>query len=278
MNNDIQFILTKEYKKFEEFCDSCKNYRYIGLCYGIPGIGKTLSAIRYSNWNEISNFYNINFEKIFRDPLSLPRLPEIQHCDTILMTASPTNTPSKIEKIVSAEAHILKFMKNFSEAQQSQGTYVYHHYSDQEKLSEIKLLIVDEVDHLKYTSLEQLRNIYDRNKFGMVLIGMPGIERRISRYPQLYSRVGFLHEFKILSKDEMTFIIEHHLNQLGTEIKISNFSDYETLNTIVRITKGNLRVLARLFQQLERLIKINNITSISADLVNAAREALVIER
>ena len=56
---------------------------------------------------------------------------------------------------------------------------------------------------------------------------------------------------------------------------MDNFSDYETLNTIVRIAKGNLRVLTRLFQQLERLIKINNITSINTDLVNAAREALV---
>ena len=77
----------------------------------------------------------------------------------------------------------------------------------------------------------------------MILIGMPGIERRISRDPQLYSRVGFLHEFKTLSKDEMTFIIEHHLAQLGTEIKIDKFNDYETLNTIIRITKGKLRVL-----------------------------------
>lgn len=275
MNNDIEFILTKEYKKFEEFCNSCKDYKYIGLCYGIPGIGKPLSAIRYSNWNEISNFYNTNFEKIFRNLLSLPKLPEIQHCDTILITASPTNTPSRIEKIVTSEAFILKFMKSFSERQQIQGTYVYSHSSDQEQLSEIKLLIVDEVDHLKYTSLEQLRNIYDQQEFGMVLIGMPGIERRISRYPQLYSRVGFVHEFKTLSKDEMTFIIEHHLAQLGTKIKIDNFSDYETLNTIVRISKGNLRVLTRLFQQLERLIKINNITTINTDLVNAAREALV---
>ncbi len=109
----------------------------------------------------------------------------------------------------------------------------------------------------------------------MILIGIPGIERRILRYPQLYSRVGVLHEFKTLSRDEITFIIEYHLAQLGTEIKIDNFSDYETLNTIVRISKGNLRVLSRLFQQLECLIKINNITSINTDLANTAKEALV---
>jgi hypothetical protein len=57
---------------------------------------------------------------------------------------------------------------------------------------------------------------------------------------------------------------------------MDTFSDYETLNTIVRIAKGNLRVLTRLFQQLERLMKINNVTFINTDLVNLAREALVI--
>ena len=105
---------------------------------------------------------------------------------------------------------------------------------------------------------------------------MPGIERRFARYPQLYSRVGFLHEFKALSKDEMRFIIEHNLNKLGTKINIDNFRDYETLNTIVKITKGNFRVLCRLFQQLERLMKINNVSTIDTELVMAAREVLVI--
>jgi DNA transposition AAA+ family ATPase len=272
MNNSVKFILTKEYKKFEEFCNSCKDYQYIGLCYGIPGIGKTLSAVKYSNWNEIDNFYDTNFEKFFKDQKSLPKLPEVQQCDTILITASPTNTPSRIDKIISSEAHKLKFIKHFS-ATNTVLAYTLNYV--QEDFSELKLLIIDEADHLKYTSLEQLRSLYDKYQFGMVLIGMPGIERRISRYPQLYSRVGFLHEFKTLSKDEMIFIIENHLTHLGTEIKLANFSDYETLNTIVRITKGNLRVLTRLFQQLERLIKINNVTSINADLVNTAREVLV---
>jgi hypothetical protein len=56
-NSPSAVVETLEHRRFVEFCDACKRYKYIGLCYGSPGVGKTVSARHYANWNRVEEFW-----------------------------------------------------------------------------------------------------------------------------------------------------------------------------------------------------------------------------
>jgi DNA transposition AAA+ family ATPase len=137
-------------------------------------------------------------------------------------------------------------------------------------------LIIDEADRLRMASLEQLRAIFDRGGLGLVLIGMPGLEKRLARYAQLYSRVGFVHEFSALAEPEVRGLLRQGWQPPGVALPGDGFPDEAAQAAILRITGGNFRLLSRLLTQIARVLTINNLLRVTPAVVEVARESLVI--
>ena len=137
------------------------------------------------------------------------------------------------------------------------------------------LLVIDEAARLKMVGLEQVRNIFDHGGIGLVLIGMPGIEKRLARYPQFYSRIGFVHEFRPLGAKEIRDLLGRRWVPPGVHFPQQPL-DPETVAAIIRMTGGNFRLLSRLLTQMERILEINALQEVTKAVVEAARESLVI--
>jgi DNA transposition AAA+ family ATPase len=128
---------------------------------------------------------------------------------------------------------------------------------------------------LKIAGLEQTRSIFDQGGVGMILIGMPGIEKRLARYPQFYSRIGFVHEFRTLAAAEIRQLFDHGWIPSGVNPPKQPW-DPETVAMIIRMTGGNFRLLNRLLNQIERVLEINALREVTRAAVKAARQSLVI--
>ena len=205
------FIVTTEHRRFAEFCDACRRYRYIGLCYGVAGVGKTLSAQHYARWFDLQTY--------FRAPVPFAAdVAAVAGSTTVFYTPAVVNTPGRIAQDIQIHRHQLRALaidvwvqeqavqqkaRRQAEAHMRptrvevpavhRGNVVQIYVSATTPSAEVAttyaqqrveapdptdLIIIDEADRLKTASLEQVRDIFDHGGIGVVLIGMPGIEKR----------------------------------------------------------------------------------------------------
>lgn len=302
------FIETQEYRRFQEFCDACRRNGYIGLCYGTAGVGKTVSARYYTNPKKVvpvqaslpcegrlekglPNKVVLYTPSVVNSPGQIGR--DLGMCRrtftaTLLNTLQKTEE-RKLDAIEETGDNILTL--THSETANADGKYTAAHRRNREALSvartdyharrrEIRestmLIVVDETDRLRIPSLEQLRAIFDQGGIGLVLIGMPGLEKRLARYPQLYSRVGFVHEFRALAETELRGLLRQGWRPPGVALPSDGIPDEEVVAAILRITDGNFRLLNRLLTQIARVLTINNLLQVTPAVVEVARESLVI--
>jgi DNA transposition AAA+ family ATPase len=303
------FVVTNEHRRFAEFCDACRRYRYIGLCYGAPGVGKTLSAEQYANGARLET------------PAASRLGAEAEWAvgtvsTTVFYTPEVVNAPRRIDQDIRTKRHQLRMLavevwlqdqqaqsqarkqeeallppKRVESAMRQNGKVVQIYesaatprppfgatYAQQRETmpDPTDLIILDEADRLKTASLEQVRDIFDQSELGMVLIGMPGLEKRLSRYPQFYSRVGFVHAFRPLSPAQVRALLGRKWSPSGVMVPADGMTDEATLAAIIRVTEGNFRLLHRLLTQIARIVEINTLPTVTSEVVEAARENLVI--
>jgi len=258
-----QFIITREHRRFTEFCDACRDHRYIGVCYGVPGVGKTMSAREYANWVELESVLGPAPHRRGGHPAR-----DSGPWRTVLYTPEVAHTPRTVQRDVDNA-----WGRVFSLAA---GSSWYAARDDNLDPRPPDLVIVDEADRLKTASLEQLRDMYDRRHIGLVLIGMPGLQKRLARYPQLSSRVGFVHHYQPLSGRELQQVIERQWVQLRLDGSFEDGVDAAVVNAIARITGGNFRLVDRLFAEIERVMMVNRLPTLTTEVVAFARESLAI--
>lgn len=252
------FLETESCKQFAELCDLCRDHKTIGLSWGRPGVGKTATALRLARWSAIEP----NIVSRTR-PLVAPE--KLLGCHVIYYLPSITTSAPRLR----AELGALR--NNFDDAVERAHL----------KLSEsaivenlgtryASLILVDEAYRLNYQALEELRDMHDRWKIGMVLIGDPGLERSLDRQPHFVNRVAFVQPFNQLKPGEANKYVRAQADLMGLEPP-----EEEIHTAIFWYTQGNLRMLEKLFRLIERLIKLNGDTAIKRDVLDTAREMLM---
>lgn len=279
------FVTMKNYRRFGEMCDACRRARVVGLGYGPPGTGKTESAKQYAQWELFKPFLPeplITFSgRSAVDDLypyrpltftSAPLDPSMQHCRTVFYTPPVSASVARLERQVltlfAAFSYLVEAAhQNHQGKEEFLVTRRFSHL--------IELFIVDESNRLKDAGLELIRDFADRGEFGLVFLGMPGLERRLMRAPQLYSRIGFAHEMEPLSDEETRDFLVKRWNHRVKPYS-DDFTDKEAVAAILRITRGNLRLIDRLMMQVEHVLVANQITIVSKEVVETARQNLII--
>lgn len=260
------FIATKEHRRFVEFATAVRRHRYIGLCYGPAGVGKTLSARRLAKW-DIAETLMENWGP--RDASDVAVYEALAQSKAIFYTPGVSTPPREVRGDLN---RLINRADGCIDLALHPGRVMPESTPD----LRIELLVIDEAERLATQALEHIRDIFDRTGIGVILIGMPGIQRRLERYPQFYSRIGFAHHYRALQGDELTFVLTRHWRKLGITLDEADFTDHQAIAAIARITGGNFRLLHRLFVQIERIMRINQLAAVTEDVVDAARSTLVI--
>lgn len=156
------FLETSEYRRFAEFCDACEEDKYPGLCLGSSGVGKSLAARHYAQWEYFNHLTNRQLEQ-----LPIPDAQLVLGCDTVIYTPWVSMTANSV--IVQLLSLIGIFEATMFNILKENGSP-----NPAPTEARVKLIIIDEAHRLKYQAIEHIRDLFDQLQVGIVLMGLHG--------------------------------------------------------------------------------------------------------
>ena len=71
-------------------------------------------------------------------------------------------------------------------------------------------------------------------------------------------------------------MLEQHCQGWGGTLHDSEFADQEAIAAVISVTAGNFRLIDRVMSQVRRIKDLNHLQTVTREVVEAARDCLVI--
>ena len=237
---DIPFIITRQVKEVAAACHALIETRDMGVIYGDPGVGKTLTTEYIT-----ARWHRRGYPK------------------AICAEADVGSTPVGVAKT------ILKGLADLRPANAADMARIIANLARRQK---VELITIDEAERLNRHCLEMVRSIYDKTKVPVMLIGMTDIVRKLKSHKKFYSRIGMAYYFEPLSYEQLA----QHLSILHPLLAdIDPATEKRLLAFIYQATRGEFRRINRLVKQAERVRKVNNHPVLSLSVFEAASKLLL---
>jgi hypothetical protein len=240
LDNDIPFMVTRQVKEMAAACHALIESREMGVVFGEPGVGKTITALHIiAEWRKRGK-------------------PKALYTE-VDVGASPAGVATKL----------LRVMADIRPANASDALRIIENLSMEQ---ELVLILLDEAERLSRQSIEMVRAIYDRTRVPIMLIGMLDILRELRSHKKFYSRIGIAYHYEPLSHDQLAEL----LGRLHPQLRgIDPIEEGRLLEYIYRATRGEFRRINRLVKQAERVRKANKHPVLSLPIFEAASKLLL---
>ena len=135
----------------------------------------------------------------------------------------------------------------------------------------LELIIIDKAQRLPSKCLEAIADFGKNHNLGLVLIGLPGFDRRVRHYEPIDNMIGFYHVFNTPRTEELRAILEARWQSQQITIEDS------AVQMLEKVTNSNIQKIVNINTEMSRVCELNSISIITSDLVELASKSLLLD-